>query len=110
MNHEQMATGEWVRKMAATSYRGWNAFYHTTRWQKKREAILRRDHRTCQLCRRKGKYKRATTVHHMKHLRDHPELALTDDNLISLCSECHEEVHPEKHRDRRTGFDNLERW
>ena len=110
MNQEQMAIGEWIRKMSATSYRGWKAFYHTTRWKRKREHILRRDHHACVRCRQQGRYTRATTVHHVIHLRDNPCLALTDDNLVSLCTECHEAVHPEKHKDRRRGYKNLERW
>lgn len=61
------------------------------------------------MCRKKGRYKRATTVHHLKHLRDVPELALTDSNLISLCEECHEVMHPEKHK-RKNGYENKERW
>lgn len=106
---EQIRTGEWVRKMAASSYRGWKAFYHTTKWKHKRKEILKRDHNSCQMCRQKGKYSRATTVHHKKHLKDIPELALTDDNLISLCGECHEYMHPEKHR-KKIGYRNEERW
>ena len=105
---DQKATGEWVRRMANNSWRGWNAFYHTSKWQNKRKQIMRRDHNQCMMCRDKGRFTRASTVHHLKHLRDYPELALTDDNLISLCSGCHEEVHPEKHKAK--GFTNEERW
>ncbi|MEC1547497.1 HNH endonuclease [Bacillus rugosus] len=31
-----------------------------------------------------------------KHKRDHPELALTLENLVSLCNPCHNRRHPEK--------------
>lgn len=106
---EQLSTGEWVRDIASRSCRGWQSFYHTSRWKHKRKDILKRDHNECRLCRQKGKYARATTVHHVKHLKDAPELALTDDNLISLCRECHEVVHPEKHK-KKYGYTNEERW
>ena len=106
---EQLSTGEWVRDITSRSYRGWKAFYHTTRWKHKRKDILKRDHYSCCMCRQKGKYTRATTVHHVKHLKDAPEMALTDDNLISLCGDCHEEMHPEKHK-RKKGYENDERW
>lgn len=106
---EQRQTGEWVRKITAASYRGWKAFYHTTAWKRKRRKILERDHNSCQRCRQRGRYRRAVTVHHVKHLKDVPELALEDSNLLSLCSECHEEMHPEKHK-RKAGFENEERW
>lgn len=56
-----------------------------------------------------GKYKKAVTVHHVKHLRVEPELALTDENLISLCMECHEVLHPEKHKKKNNQI-NEERW
>ncbi len=35
-------------------------------------------------------------VHHIKHLQDYPELALTDSNLMPLCFDCHKEMHPEQ--------------
>ncbi len=38
-------------------------------------------------------YNKADTVHHIKHLRKYPTLALKDDNLVSLCSNCHYEIH-----------------
>ena len=50
----------------------------------------------CQKCKNKGKYHKAETVHHIKHLKDFPELALVDSNLISLCNACHNEEHPDK--------------
>lgn len=106
---EQIKTGEWVRKITAESYRGWKAFYHTTAWKHKRKYILKRDHKACQICRSKGRYRAATTVHHKKHLRSNPELALDEDNLISLCNECHEKMHPEKHK-KKYGYKNVEKW
>lgn len=36
-------------------------------------------------------------VHHIRPLRDAPELALDLANLVSLCDACHDEAHPEKH-------------
>lgn len=105
----EIQTGQWVRKISAESWRGWKAFYHTGPWKRKRLEILRRDHYACQRCRMKGMYGRAVIVHHIQHLKDVPELALTDSNLISLCGQCHDEVHPEKHK-RKSGFENVERW
>jgi 5-methylcytosine-specific restriction endonuclease McrA len=98
-----------VRKISATSYRKWKAFYHTTAWKHKRKEILKRDHGSCRRCRQQGRYTQAVAVHHIKHLKDVPELALTNDNLISLCNECHEAMHPEKHK-RKNGFQNQEKW
>lgn len=70
--------------------------YKSTRWKKKRMKILRRDSFLCQECKRYGKHVEAVTVHHIKHAEEFPELAYQDDNLISLCSACHNRQHPEK--------------
>ena len=106
---EEIKTGEWVRDLSAHSHREWRAFYHTKEWSKKRAEILKRDHNACVICRQRGRYSKANTVHHVKHLKDTPELALTDSNLISLCAACHEDMHPE-FRYKPKGFQNLERW
>ena len=73
-------------------------FYKTARWKNKRGKILRRDEYLCQECRRYGRTTPATTVHHVLPLEQRPELALVSQNLISLCSECHNAMH-----DRDTG-------
>lgn len=71
-------------------------FYKSSEWKDKRRQILRRDNYECQRCKREGRFSRATTVHHIKHLIDYPELALDDENLESLCDACHNLEHPEK--------------
>ena len=83
-------------------------FYHSKAWKLKRKAILMRDHYQCVECRRRidqaredgtalhGKdawIRRAVCVHHIKELKDYPDERLDDDNLVSLCHECHDKVH-----------------
>jgi 5-methylcytosine-specific restriction enzyme A len=68
-------------------------FYKTTRWKSKREKILKRDEHLCQDCKRYGKRREATTVHHMYPFRERPDLRLTNWNLISLCQTCHGKMH-----------------
>ena len=75
-----------------------NPFYLTAKWKRKRARILRRDGYQCQDCKRYGRMREATEVHHIKHLEDNPELAYVDDNLVSLCKSCHNARHPEKGR------------
>ena len=90
------------------------AFYNSAAWKHKRMYIMERDHYECQDCRKrlveageKGrrldgwerKIWRAEQVHHIRELREHPELALDDDNLTSLCARCHNIRHGrEPHR------------
>lgn len=71
-------------------------FYKSKKWKHKREIILRRDCYQCQDCKRYGRKRQAITVHHIKHLDEFPELALNNNNLISLCADCHNKRHPEK--------------
>lgn len=72
-------------------------FYLSPVWKRKRLFILMRDHYVCQRCKeQKDKISIANTVHHIKHLKEYPDLALEDSNLISVCDRCHNELHPEK--------------
>lgn len=79
-----------------------HTFYIWNKWKKVRAEVLSMDKYECQLCKSRGKYTRATTVHHVNYVKKHPELALEiwymwrgekKRNLISLCHDCHEEVH-----------------
>ena len=69
-------------------------FYQTKAWKLIRKKILARDHYLCQRCKRRP----ASMVHHIKALKQYPELALEPENLISLCDKCHEACHPERHQ------------
>ena len=79
-------------------------FYTSPAWVRKRAAILRRDGYRCQRCKRYGRITQADTVHHIAHLEDRPDLALANDNLVSLCAACHAAVHPEKHKGRAGAY------
>ena len=73
------------------------AFDYTSRkWKGKRLQILRRDKYQCQDCRRYGRIREATEVHHIKHADEYPELVWDSSNLVSLCHACHNARHPEK--------------
>lgn len=97
-------------------------FYVWGKWATERAHVLKQDKNECQHCKSKGRYKRAALVHHVKHLRDAPHLALAmwrqNDmgvwvrQLESLCDDCHADEHPERLRQykKRAGFVNAERW
>lgn len=92
-------------------------FYGTAKWLRAREQALDRDCGLCVWCRDAGRYRRdrygrrvpvpATLVHHNIPRSKAPELELTLDNLVSLCSSCHDEAHPEKHADMTQKKDRI---
>lgn len=102
-------------------------FYDSKAWQTKRIEILKRDRFECQDCRariqkavaegkwlpeKEKKIARAEQVHHIQELKEHPELALDNDNLISLCVRCHNIRHgrvPHKFK-RKKKLASRERW
>ena len=83
-------------------------FYNSSAWKEKRIFILHRDNYECQECRarlqraaetgeiltgRERYIHYAQQVHHIKELKDFPELALADSNLESVCISCHNRIH-----------------
>lgn len=77
-------------------------FYKSAAWRRARASALMRDHYMCVECiaaKTRGvicKPRAADLVHHIKPLKEYPELALELDNLMSLCNRCHNRLHPEK--------------
>lgn len=76
----------YIKDKENESYR---LFYTTQAWKNKRVFILKRDNYECQICKSLCKYKPATDVHHILNLLDNYDKRLDNDNLISLCHECH---------------------
>ena len=82
-----------------------------------RMQVLKLDRFECQVCKRVGRYRKATIVHHVKHLKNRPDLALSiwdgqERQLESVCKSCHEDYHPESKRQLCSTFIPLteERW
>lgn len=84
-------------------------FYKSARWRTLRAKIIARDNNECQHCKLKGKVGPAEHVHHIKELKDYPEFALSEDNLVALCKQCHNSAH-EKLPNQKKRFVNEERW
>lgn len=57
------------------------------RWQKKRLEILERDGWKCLAC---GETKKTLHVHHMRYLTGVDPWDTNNDDLVTLCEECHE--------------------
>src|SRR5690625_3152562 len=71
-------------------------FYNSKAWEVCRTNVLIKHHYLCQECLKNKIIKVYDVVHHIKPLKDHPELALTEDNLIPLCHACHNRVENEQ--------------
>ena len=106
-----------LRKLIASGQEA--QFYSWTEWLALRPDVLRLDQGECQRCKQRGRHRTAKIVHHVKHLRDRPDLALSiwdpetgERQLVSVCKRCHEELHPESQRPfRRTHAPvTEERW
>lgn len=99
-----------------------NEFYKSTDWDILREAVLYRDNYECQFFSGKwddGVHKpkvikpvRATMVHHIKPIKERPDLALDMNNCISLSFEAHEIIeNRERFRyKKRNKVITKERW
>lgn len=67
-------------------------FYNSKAWEVCRTNVLIRDYYLCQECLKDKRIKIYDVVHHIKPLRDYPELSLVESNLISLCHACHNRI------------------
>lgn len=80
-----------------TTREGRAQFYGSQEWREKRERILARDNYECQWCKEEGRVtasdESVMEVDHIKELSEYPELALDDDNLRTLCKDCHNRRH-----------------
>ena len=95
-----------------------NVWYNSGDWQAVRDAVKRIDHE-CIICKAVGKHSATRYVHHVKHLRARPDLALSiydpdtgERQLICVCKQCHELLHPESQRQYRPSKTPVtaERW
>lgn len=96
-----------------------NVWYNSGDWGAVREAVKQIDHCECLVCKAMGRHSPARVVHHVKHLRDRPDLALSiydpdtcERQLICVCKQCHELLHPESQRQYRPSKPPVtaERW
>ena len=69
------------------------AFYKSKAWVAARQQALIRDNYLCQECLKQGRITRADTVHHKIELKRDWSKRLQIDNLVSLCTECHNRMH-----------------
>jgi len=64
-------------------------------WQRLRNWFIQR-HPVCEICKKEGRLTPAEVVHHIKSVKERPDLRLEQENLQALCFDCHEKVHGRK--------------
>lgn len=77
-------------------------FYGSREWIALRRVALDRDKYICQICLRDNRLRRADTVHHIKPIKDYPELALDLNNLLSVCNICHNKLHSRRRKIKKS--------
>jgi len=93
-------------------------FYNSKAWERVSAMVRKADHYQCVLC---GSARRPLIVHHVKKLKDRPDLALSlrdpdtgERQLITVCKRCHERLHPEALQEARVARKkdeiSAERW
>lgn len=101
----------WVLQLIANG--NLHSFYTSREWKRLRREVLKHQRRRCWDCAHKAPAvnKRGVTVHHVKPLRERPDLALSEYdeagniNLVCLCASCHWDRHH-----KRAAPATPERW
>lgn len=84
--------------------------HSSSRWRRKAVAIKKRDDYLCQLCKRNGRLKDGQEVHHIYPANSYPELGFKNENLITLCTVCHNKMHNRNHDSLTDLGKSLQNW
>ena len=98
----------WVLQLIANG--NLHSFYTSREWKRLRREVLKHQRRRCWDCAHKAPAvnTRGVTVHHVKPLRERPDLALSEYdeagniNLVCLCASCHWDRHH-----KQTAYDSV---
>lgn len=85
--HEQQYKREKEQYRGSFRERGYSSTWDKVRKHKIKINPL------CEMCERDGRVTVAEIVHHIKTVRDRPDLVHDMDNLMSVCRPCHGKLH-----------------
>jgi 5-methylcytosine-specific restriction endonuclease McrA len=88
---------------AGASYMTYAEQLKSPKWQKKRLEILERDNFKCITCRTKDKQ---LSVHHIFYLKGIQIYDYPNEFYITLCNDCHDEIHKQTELLYRTIIEN----
>lgn len=78
-----------LQGLVPMTYEVAKALYGTPAYKAWRDFVLKRDLYQCQMCGQKGG---ALEAHHIRPKKRFPELTLVEENGITLCKECHQNI------------------
>ena len=84
--HKKQTAQRYDKQRGTAASRGYDA-----QWQRFREVYMR-GHPLCAMCENEGYIAKADLIHHKVPLDKGGE-KYADDNLVSVCSKCHELIH-----------------
>lgn len=90
------------RRKRDEEYKKYHSFYTSKQWSNLSEVIKRHYFGHCIICWLRGQdYIECSTTHHIEELRKRYDLRLDEDNLVPLCSSCHQRVHSEYNKGQK---------
>ncbi len=69
-------------------------YYKRKRHLEWRKKVLRRDKYLCKECAKYGRRTPATHAHHIRSVKEWPELRYVVSNGVALCAGCHNKIEP----------------
>ena len=82
-----------MKRKIKTYHEKFDKFYQSKEWQQLRQAKWCQADGLCELCRKNGIIKEAKEIHHIIPIAEAWSKRLDYDNLIALCSDCHNAQH-----------------
>lgn len=82
-----------MKRKQANYHEKYDSFYQSKEWSLLRNQKFYDAEGLCELCRKNGIIKEAKEVHHIVPIEIDWSKRLEYENLIALCSDCHNAIH-----------------
>ena len=82
-----------MKRKIKTYHEKFDKFYQSKEWQLLRNQKWVASEGLCEMCRAKGIIREAKEIHHIEPITENWNKRLDYDNLIALCSDCHNQQH-----------------
>ena len=82
-----------MKRKTKTYHEKFDKFYQSKEWQHLRQAKWVASEGLCEMSRAKGIIREAKEIHHIEPITENWNKRLDYDNLIALCSDCHNQQH-----------------